>query len=649
MVSVYNASNNYLINNLNRFSKAVNSSIEKISTGQRINSAKDSPSEISLVSRFAARINSEKQLAFNLQDMMSLYQTADYAITGSGGISDILNTIRERIVYAGNSILTSQDVQNIQSEIEDLIDEISNITNSTEFNTKKLFNGDMLGTVTTSNSDIAGYVTSPISNGTFTLENIKGATYHEIKSSTAANPTAAAPTDYTDSLGTLGAVSATGTATATNSYEVIFTDSNTFNVYDNASGTLAVTSDTDTPFTLDGLNITVSSGGTYAQGFKFYFDTTNGSGTITAAEGNRGSSESVTNTYFSSDAMLNSYFYIKTDFDSGTLKYNVFDKDNNQMGDWTNIGSEFTSFADSKLSGSSFTFNVTNPGKGDVWKVDFGTFGSLSTSGGTFTIEGVSDSISISWQGDNTLKDVADSINKVGEGLVTASADSGVLTLTSANLGSSGKLRVYDNEGNFVSTLNLSETSGTGSDASLDYNGKTYTSTDNYFDSVLDNIKIEVAEGADIPSATVSITKKSQTVPLNIDGGTLFDLYIKNLTPEVLGLKNINGDYKLDVTSSTGRSFGISLIDKAIEQVTSEASRVGANINTLDYHLSSLQNSSIAKSELLSNHLSTDLAEETSKLASEQLKVQLSTSMLAQSNLTTQRVLELLGLVKSNN
>jgi flagellin len=649
MVSVYNASNNYLINNLNRFSKAVNSSIEKISTGQRINSAKDSPSEISLVSRFAARINSEKQLAFNLQDMMSLYQTADYAITGSGGISDILNTIRERIIYAGNSILTSQDVQNIQSEIEDLIDEISNITNSTEFNTKKLFNGDMLGTVTTSNSDITGYVKSPISNGTFTLENIKGATYHEIKSSTAANPTAAAPTDYTDSLGTLGAVSATGTATATNSYEVIFTDSNTFNVYDNASGTLAVTSDTDTPFTLDGLNITVSSGGTYAQGFKFYFDTTNGSGTITAAEGNRGSSESVTNTNFSSDAMLNSYFYIKTDFDSGTLKYNVFDKDNNQMGNWTNIGSEFTSFADSKLYGSSFTFNVTNPGKGDVWKVDFGTFGSLSTSGGTFTIEGVSDSISISWQGGNTLKDVADSINKVGEGLVTASADSGVLTLTSANLGSSGKLRVYDNEGNFVSTLNLSETSGTGSDASLDYNGKTYTSTDNYFDSVLDNIKIEVAEGADIPSATVSITKKSQTVPLNIDGGTLFDLYIKNLTPEVLGLKNINGDYKLDVTSSTGRSFGISLIDKAIEQVTSEASRVGANINTLDYHLSSLQNSSIAKSELLSNHLSTDLAEETSKLASEQLKVQLSTSMLAQSNLTTQRVLELLGLVKSNN
>ncbi|UOD35393.1 hypothetical protein DSN97_03410 [Deferribacteraceae bacterium V6Fe1] len=649
MVTVYNASNNYLINNLNRFSKAVNSSIEKISTGQRINSAKDSPSEISLVNRFAARINSEKQLAFNLQDMMSLYQTADYAITGSGGISDILNTIRERIVYAGNSTLTSQDVQNIQSEIEDLIDEISNIANSTEFNTKKLFNGDMLGTVTTSNKDITGYVTSPVTNGSFILENIKGATYHEIKSSTAANPTASAPADYTATLGTLGTVSATGTAIATNSYEVIFTDSNTFNVYDNATGTLAITSDTDSAFTVDGLSITVSSGGTYATGYKFYFDTTAGSGAITATEGNRGSSESVTNANFSSDAMLNSYFYIKTDFDSGTLKYSVFDKDNNQMGSWTGIGSEFKSFSDSKLAGSSFTFNVTNPGKGDIWKIDFSTFGSLSTSGGTFTIEGLDESISVSWEGDDTLKDIASSINSIGEGLVTANAESGVLTLTSDNLGSAGKLRVYDNAGNFVSTLNLSETAGTGNDASLDYNGKTYTSENNYFNDVLDNVKIEVAEGANISSATVSVTRKSQTVPLNIDGGTLYDMYIKNLTPEALGLKSISGGYSIDVTSSAGRSSGISLIDKAIELVTSEASRVGANINTLDYHLSTLQNSSIAKSELLSNHLSTDLAEETAKLASEQLKMQFSTSMLAQSNITTQRVLELLGLVKSSS
>lgn len=649
MVSVYNASDNYIINNLNKFSKAVNSSIEKISTGQRINSAKDSPSEISLVTRFSARINSEKQLAFNLQDMMSLYQTADYAITGTGGISDILNTIRERIIYAGNSTLTSQDIQNIQSEIEDLIDEISNIANSTEFNTKKLFNGEMIGKVTTSDSNIAGYVTSPVSNGSYTLENIKGATYHEIKSSTAANPTASIPTDYTDSLGTLGTVSATGTATATNSYEVIFTDSNTFNVYNNSTGALVKTSDTDTAFSLDGLSITVSSGGTYQENFKFYFDTASGSGTITTIEGNRGSSQSINSANFSSKAMLNSYFYIKTDFDSGTLKYNVFDKDNNQMGSWTDIGSEFESFSDSKLAGSTFTFNVVNPGKGDIWKVDFSTFGSLSTSGGTFIIEGASNSVSISWEGDDTLNDIANSINEIGDGLVSASADGGVLTLTAADLGSAGKLRVYDNEGNFVSTLGLTETAGTGNDASLSYNGETYTSGNNYFNSVLDNIKIEVAIGADIPLATVSVTKKVQTTPLNIDGGNLYDMYIKNLTPESLGLKSIDGSYNIDVTSSAGRSSGISLIDNIIENATSEASRVGSNINTLDYHLSLLQNNRITKSELLSNHLNTDLAEETSKLTSNQLKMQLSSSMLAQSNITTQRVLELLGIINNNN
>lgn len=648
MVSVYNASSNFIINNIDKFSKAVNNSIEKISTGQRINSAKDSPSEISLVNIFSARINSERQLVFNLQDMMSLYQTADYAISGSGGILDILNTIRERIVYAGNSTLTSQDIQNIQSEIEDLVDEISNITTSTEFNTKKLFTGDMIGKVTTSNSDITGYVNSPVENGTYFLENIKGATFHEIKSTTAANPTASTPSDYTNTLGTLGTVSTTGTATATNSYEVIFTDSNTFKVYNNSTGTLLTTSDTDTSFSLDGLTITISSGGTYQANFKFYFNTSSGSGTITPTQGNRGTSASIGSSNFSSEAMLNSYFYIKTDFDGGTLKYNVFDKDNNQMGNWTVIGSQFTTFSDSKLAGSTFTFNVTNPGKGDIWRVNFSTFSSLSTSGGTFTIEGVDNSISVTWEGNDTLNDIANNINKIGDGLVSASAEGGVLTLTSANLGSTGKLRVYDNEGNFVSTVSLSETSGTGNDASLDYNGKTYTSRDNYFNNVLDNIKIEVAVGADISQATLSVRKKSQTAPLNIDGGNLYEIYIKNLTPESLGLKSISNSYNIDVTSSAGRSSGISLIDSIIENVTSEASRIGSNINALNYHLFTLEDSRITKNELLSNHLSTNIAEETSRLTSEQLKIQLSSYMLAQSNISTKKVLELLGLVKNN-
>jgi flagellin len=645
MVTIYNASGAFISNSIDRFSRAVNSSIEKISTGQRINSAKDSPSEISLVTRFDSRIKSEKQLVFNLQDMISMFQTADYAITGSGGISDILNTVRDKIVYAGNSTLTSQDVQNIQSEIEDLIDEISNIINSTEFNSKKLLNGELIGYVTSSSSEIAGYVNEPVSNSTYTLENITGATYHEIKSTTASNPTADTPADYTDTLGTLGTVSVAGSATASGNYEVIFTDSASFKVYDNSDGTLVTSGTTDAAFTVDGLSITVSSGGTYADGFKFYFDTTSGSGAISATEGNRGTSEAITAANFDSNAMLNSYFYIKTDFDSGSIKYNVFDSENNQMGNWTTIGSEFTSFADSKLAGSSFTFSVTNPGKEDIWKVDFGTFNTLSTSGGTFVIEGVDKSISISWQGVDTLNDIANSINNIGDGLVSASAESGVLVLTAQELGAKGKLRVYDTEGNFVSTSNLAETSGTGNNASLTYNGTTYTSEDNYFKDVIDNITIEVAKGANLSSATLSVTNKTSTAPLNIDGGNLYNMYVKDLTPEALGLKNIDGGYTIDVGSSSLRSKALSMIDLAIEKVSGEASRIGSNINTLDYHLSTVQNTNVARKSALSTHLDTDLAQETTNLAANQLKLQISSSMLAQSNISTQRVLELLGII----
>ena len=83
---------------LNRYQEAVNNSIEKLSSGKKFNSASDAPSETGYINRFRASILSMKKLSDNLQDNMSMLQTADYAITGSGGIASILQTIREKIL-----------------------------------------------------------------------------------------------------------------------------------------------------------------------------------------------------------------------------------------------------------------------------------------------------------------------------------------------------------------------------------------------------------------------------------------------------------------------------------------------------------------------------------------------------------------------
>ncbi|MGA1846676.1 flagellin [Deferribacter abyssi] len=638
---------NGILNSINSLTNAVNSSVEKLSTGKRINNASDSPGEISFTARLKAAIDSQKTLLNNIQDGISLFQTADYSLSGSSGLLDILNTIREKIVQAGNITLTSNDRTIIQNEINNLIDEIDNITTSIEFNTKKVLNGDYLATVTSSSPYINAYPLDKMDTVTIELSTITGASYHKYQNSVQPNPTVSATTDYTATLGTLGTVSTSGTASASNSYEIIFQDNSSFNVYDNSTGTLVTSSTTDTPFTLDGVTITISSGGTYSANYKIYLDTTSGSATVSYAEGNRGTSPAISNATWSPDVMLNSYFYIKTDFDGSTLKYNVFDKDNNAMGNWTTIGSQFTAFSDSKLAGSTFTFNVTNPGKGDIWKIDFGSYNSLSTSGGTFVIEGLNNSITVSWNGNDRLSDIVNRINSyndVASATLTTSGSNTYLVIKSLEKGSAGKIRIYDSSGNFTSTLGLTEVSNTGVDASFTYNGKIYTSSTGEFNGVINNLLIKVKDESNVDSALISVINKSTIIPLNINGTTPLEVYIKNMTPEALGLKDVNGDYAIDVSTSSSREKSLSLIDSIIEKVSTEASRVGSMENVLSYHLDQITSNNTALNSSYSNHMDTDIAEELAKLTVNQMLLNSATTMLTKREEITIMIMTLLGV-----
>ena len=134
----------------------MNKSVERLSSGKKFNSASDSPGETGYINRFRAAIMSYKKHNDSIQDNMSLLQTADDAISGSGGITTILESIREKSISAQSSTLTSQDKQNIQQEIEDLIDELDDVVSNTEFNTKKLLNGEMGAKLSSSDSGLAG-------------------------------------------------------------------------------------------------------------------------------------------------------------------------------------------------------------------------------------------------------------------------------------------------------------------------------------------------------------------------------------------------------------------------------------------------------------------------------------------------------------
>ncbi|MDD3515381.1 MAG: hypothetical protein PHD35_06550 [Synergistaceae bacterium] len=132
----------------NRLSKVS----KKLATGLRINSASDDASGLAVSQKMRAQIRGLDRSAKNAQDGISLLQTAE------GGIQEItslLQRMRELSVQGANDVLTSEDRGHIQGEIDELSSQVDAIANQTQFNRKKLLNGDMSALWSTSTSHLS--------------------------------------------------------------------------------------------------------------------------------------------------------------------------------------------------------------------------------------------------------------------------------------------------------------------------------------------------------------------------------------------------------------------------------------------------------------------------------------------------------------
>ncbi|HMM21748.1 MAG TPA: flagellin [Selenomonadales bacterium] len=127
-------------NQLNKNTNSMNSSLEKLSSGYRINSAADDAAGLAISEKMRGQIRGLDQANENAQNGVSLVQTAEGALEET---ENILQRMRELAVQSASDTNTDDDRANIQDEIDALVDEINNIANTTEFNTKKLLDGSM--------------------------------------------------------------------------------------------------------------------------------------------------------------------------------------------------------------------------------------------------------------------------------------------------------------------------------------------------------------------------------------------------------------------------------------------------------------------------------------------------------------------------
>lgn len=124
--------------NLNTSQSSLATSLQRLSSGLRINSAKDDAAGLAISERFTSQIKGLDQARRNANDGISLSQTAEGALQSAG---DTLQRIRELAVQSANASNSASDRQALQQEVSALSSELDRIAQSTEFNGQKLLDG----------------------------------------------------------------------------------------------------------------------------------------------------------------------------------------------------------------------------------------------------------------------------------------------------------------------------------------------------------------------------------------------------------------------------------------------------------------------------------------------------------------------------
>lgn len=210
-----NANRNMGINQAN-----ASKSMEKLSSGLRINRAGDDAAGLAISEKMRGQIRGLDQASSNAQDSISLIQTAEGALNET---HSILQRMRELSVQSANDTNTGTDRGEIQKEMNQLANEVDRIANTTEFNTQKLLDGSKVGlsdakngTVNfVNNSKITGFtataadVTALTTSGTITI------TRNSSAAGTTADFSVADPNGTTATLASLTTITGFGSTITT--------------------------------------------------------------------------------------------------------------------------------------------------------------------------------------------------------------------------------------------------------------------------------------------------------------------------------------------------------------------------------------------------------------------------------------------------
>ena len=226
MAQVINTNSLSLItqNNINKNQSAMSTAIERLSSGLRINSAKDDAAGQAIANRFTSNINGLTQAARNANDGISAAQTTEGALSE---INNNLQRIRELTVQSQNGTNSDSDLDSIQDEIKSRLDEIDRVSGQTQFNGVNVLakDGSMKIQVGANDGETITIDLKKIDTTTLNLTsfNVNGkgetantaATLKDLSGFTAASTSTVGVTQYTDNSATASSAQILAAAAAT--------------------------------------------------------------------------------------------------------------------------------------------------------------------------------------------------------------------------------------------------------------------------------------------------------------------------------------------------------------------------------------------------------------------------------------------------
>ena len=661
--------------NLETNSSSLQTSLQRLSSGLRINSAKDDAAGLSISDRMSAQIRGLNQAARNANDAISLAQTAEGAISG---MSDNLQRLRELSVQSANSTNSAADRASIQAEVSQLVEEIDRVASVTDFNGIKLLDGTFknqsfqvgansgqtiditvanvraasLGSGDAASLSASGNATA-LSAGDLVLNGISvsGSLASSDNASSASNSSSgiakaaainlvsaqtgvSAKTDATTAVTsvamsaevnvTSGSIAINGvtinvaTATTTTASRASIVDA--INLRSAETGVVAINSNSNTVgvklAAADGRNIVVTL-------------TTVSAGTTGISEG----------TYYSGVTLTSNKDITVTS--AGTL---------------SNAGLIAGAYKSQVATASSIAgASTTAMGGGDVMingiSVPASTnlsYDTASTDGAT--ISALSKAAAINSVGSQTGVSAAASTEKLG-GAIAAATSTGTITI------------------NGVATASITTTSSAASDRAsvvsainLISNRTGVVATDLGGITANNSIKLTAADGRNVIITTSFVSASTTSIAAGTTYGTVNLTSSKAFTIEQGQSTTANGVYttlgmntgtygtgrngqsltSINVSTVAGSNAAIIAVDNAINSLNNSRANLGSILNRFSSTVANLGVSSENVSAAQSRIRDTDFAKETAKLSRGQILQQAGVAMLAQANALPNTILALL-------